>query len=99
MIFNPNAISVYAGTPIEEIHAIPELLAELQAMSRDCKSSFYSEDREVYLGSNKPRVREIGKRFNKAGGYNLMLWAAKQIPVHDQRELECVWHGIGQWES
>jgi hypothetical protein len=99
MIFKPNAISVYAGTPIEEIHAIPELLAELQAMSRDCKSSLYSEDREVYLGSNKPRVREIGKRFNKAGGYNLMLWAAKQIPVHDQRELECARHGIGQWES
>jgi hypothetical protein len=109
MIFNPNVISVYAGTPVEEINAIPELFAELQAMSRDCKTPLHSDsealatlgasDREVYLGTNRPRVREIGERLNKAGGYNLMLWAAKQIPLHDQRELECAWHGIGQWES
>jgi hypothetical protein len=99
MIFNPNVISVYAGTPVEEINAIPQLLAELQAMSRDCKTPLHSEDREVYLGTNKPRVREIGERFNKAGGYNLMLWAAKQIPLHDQRELECAWHEIGEWQS
>jgi hypothetical protein len=45
MIFNPNVISVYAGTPVEEINTIPELLAELQAMSRDCKIPLHSEDR------------------------------------------------------
>ena len=109
MILNPNVISVYAGTPVEEINAIPGLLQELQAMSRDCQIPIYSDsealatlgasDREVYLGTNKPRVKEIGERLNSSGGYNLMLWAPKQIPLHDQRELECAWHGIGQWES
>lgn len=76
MILNPNVISVYAGTPVEEINAIPGLLQELQAMSRDCQIPIYSEDREVYLGTNKPRVKEIGERLNSSGGYNLMLWAA-----------------------
>ncbi len=99
MIFNPNVISVDAGTPVEEINAIPELLQELQAMSRDCRTPIHSEEREVYLGKNKARVREIGERLNSSGGYNLMLWAAKQIALHDQRKLECAWHDIGEWQS
>ena len=43
MILNPNVISVYAGTPVEEINAIPELLQELQAMSRDCQIPIHSD--------------------------------------------------------
>ena len=61
MILNPNVISVYAGTPVEEINAISGLLQELQAMSRDCQIPIHSENREVYLGANRPRVKEIGE--------------------------------------
>jgi hypothetical protein len=99
MKINPDAFPIFNDTSIEEAYAVPDLLAELQAMSRDCRTPLHSEDRAVYLGENKPRVREIGEKLNKLGGYNLMLWVAYQVPQHDQRELECAWHGIGEWES
>jgi hypothetical protein len=98
-VYNPNVISVYAGTTVEEINAIPGLVKELQEMSRICEVPKGSEDQEVFLGKNRVRVREIGERLNTNGGYNLMLWAAKQVPEYDQRELECAWHGIGEWMS
>ncbi len=58
MIFNPNVISVYAGTPVEEINAIPELLQELQAMSRDCRTPIHS-DSEVLATLKSVRTRSL----------------------------------------
>jgi hypothetical protein len=99
MKLNPDAFPVFSETSIEEARVVPNLLAELQSMSRDCRIPLHSEDRVVYLGENKPRVREIGEKLNKLGGYDLMLWVAYQVPQHDQRELECAWHEIGEWQS
>lgn len=103
---NPKVICVYGGTPIKEINAIPELVEELKKMDEKSKDSQgLDEDSDegeayypIYLGKNKKRVQEIGERIEKAGGYDLMLWAVKQIREEVQHELECAWDGIGDWQ-
>ena len=105
---NHRVISVYGGTPVEEINAIPGLVEELKKMGErsEVGEETRSEDSEEleelnqisYLEKNKDRVEEIGERLNNAGGYNLMLWAVKQMPEESQHELECAWHGIGEWQ-
>lgn len=99
MRINPNLMPVFIGVSVEEIGKIPKLLAELQEMSRNCEEAINSINREVYLGVNRPRVKEIGHILNMCGGYPLMFWVAQQIPLHDQRELDCAWHEIGKWRS
>lgn len=81
---------------------IPEeiqlLIGKLKRLSTNCQEPIDSENREVYLGSNKNVTREIGQRLNELGGYDLMLIAYKEIPQYDQLELSYSWDGIGDWK-
>lgn len=74
-----------------------KLFMELKNMSDNCQTS--DPNRVVYLGVNKPRVREIGVHLYQLGGEDLMFSVADQIPKYDQRELEFAWDGIGQWRA
>ena len=73
-------------------------------MALNCDVPIEDEERNVYLGENKKRVRELGEALNKLGGFNTMLsiYNALQAmgghPV-DLRELECAWHEVGEWLS
>lgn len=77
---------------------VPNLIEELKKMSADCKKSPNSEDRTVFLGKAKTRVRVIGAVLNSEGGYDLMYFALLQIPKYDQLELSHAWDGIGDWQ-
>lgn len=81
----------------DAMNTVVQLLIELQTMSEQCQS--YAQKRVVYLGENKPRVREIGVHLYQLGGEDLMFSVADQIPKYDQRELEFAWDGIGQWRA
>lgn len=72
------------------------LVAELMNLSINCNAPI-DEYREVFLGENKSRVREIGEKLHELGGYNLMLGAWQCVPKHDQLELTYAWDGIGVW--
>lgn len=74
------------------------LLSELKNLSTTSLEPIDSEDRAVYLGINKPRVRDIGQRLHELGGHHLMVSVWREIPKHDQLELTYAWHGIGIWE-
>lgn len=74
-----------------------KLVAELTSLSANCQAPIDSEDREVFLGENKSRVREIGEKLHELGGYNLMLGAWQCVQKPDQLELTHAWDGIGLW--
>ena len=73
------------------------LISKLIRLSTNCTTPVDDENRVVFLGDDKPAVKEIGERLNQLGGYNLMLTAYKSVPVHDQLELTYAWDGIGGW--
>ena len=59
-----------------------------------------SAERSPFIGENETATREAGKTLNDIGGISLMLQVAEMIvPPCDRRELECVWHGIGEWKA
>ncbi len=59
-----------------------------------------SAERSPFLGENETATREVGKTLNEIGGFSLMVQVAEMIvPPCDRRELECVWHGIGEWKA
>lgn len=82
-------------------------LKELCEMSRKAKS--FSEDRCVFLGENRERVREIGQIIHERGGLPFMQLILSDfffvmreeledtIIRGDQKELSAAWHGIGDW--
>lgn len=76
-----------------------QLVTELQNFSINCQEPTDSENRAVFLDTNKSRVQAIGQRLHEIGGYNLMLAAWQVIPEYDQLELTYAWNGIGIWSS
>ena len=59
-----------------------------------------SPERSPFIGENETATKEIGKTLNDIGGFSLMVQVAEMIvPPCDRRELECVWHGIGEWKA
>ncbi len=59
-----------------------------------------SAERSPFIGENETATREAGKTLNDIGGFSLMVQVAEMIvPPCDRRELECVWHGIGEWKA
>jgi hypothetical protein len=81
-------------SPMDEIG---KLLNELIEMSKKSTKAIYSPNRKVYLGRNKKRVIEIGKKLNNIGGIYLMILVARQVPEYDIGELNFAWSGIGEW--
>lgn len=77
---------------------IAQSLTELLQMSSDDTRRWDDENRSPFLEKNKLRVREIGEALNEAHGFSGMVYVAEQLPLHDQRELECCWDGIGHWK-
>ncbi len=59
----------------------------------------YGDDRSPYCGQNFERVREIGEKLNKLGGFDLMRLACDLVPIYDQRNLDYAWNGIGDWKA
>ena len=58
-----------------------------------------SSKRSPFAGDNAPKTIKIGKTLNKQGGKNLMSHAMRLlVPPCDQRELDIIWHGIGDWK-
>ncbi len=49
------------------------------------------------LIQNVNRVEEIGKILNELGGFPAMSWACQQIPLSEQRDVDCIWDGMGDW--
>ena len=43
-------------------------------------------------------VKEIGWELHKKGGFNLMYAIAELIPKCEQRLLDHLWHGVGDWK-
>lgn len=87
-----------------------ELFTELVNMSVNCHEPMTT--REVYLGRNQDRAREIGKQLNDLGGMYLMRSVADEIARvtktrnsdgtpkdtwSDVRQLDYCWSGIGEW--
>ena len=59
-----------------------------------------SAERSPFIGENETATKEVGKTLNEIGGISLMIQVAEMIvPPCDRRELECVWHGIGEWKA
>ena len=59
-----------------------------------------SAERSPFMGENETATIEAGKTLNEIGGISLMIQVAKMIvPPCDQRELDYVWHGIGEWKA
>ncbi len=57
----------------------------------------HDDYRSPFLEKNREKVRELGESLNKIGGFPLMVKMCESMPLWDQRELECAWHGIGDW--
>ena len=81
----------------ERLNSVCKMLAEF--VLQDPNHSL-SAERSPFLGENETATKEIGKTLNDIGGFSLMLQVAEMIvPPCDRRELECVWHGIGEWRD
>ena len=67
----------------------------------DAESSL-SEKRSPFSANQetKDKVKEIGSRLNALGGTDLMESIATDcVPRCDRHELDCLWHGIGDWRA
>ena len=81
----------------ESLNKVCKMLAEF--VLGDPNHSLSSE-RSPFLGENETATIEAGKTLNDIGGLSLMVQVASMIvPPCDLRELECVWHGIGEWKA
>jgi len=59
-----------------------------------------SAERSPFLGENEMITREAGKILNDIDGVSLMEQVIEMIvPPCDRREIECIWHGIGEWKA
>lgn len=81
-----------------QLNEATDLINELVSMSQNNLEPLDSEDRCIFLGENKTRVREIGQKLHDLGEMDLMIHAANQIIGFDQRELDYAWDGIGEWK-
>ena len=54
-------------------------------------------EREVYLGQNKEKVKEMGRRLDEIGGFDLMYQTLQYTYKGDQSELDWAWDGVGKW--
>lgn len=77
---------------------IQDSIDELRLMCYSDKRSENDENRSPFLEKNRNRVREIGKAINREHGFRAMVLVHDQMPLHDQRELEVAWDGIGDWQ-
>ena len=82
---------------------------EITAMVKELAEMILAEGQPELSGERMPfrvnqvrinKVKSIGARLNKLGGFELMLAiATNYVPLCDRHELELVWHGIGDWKA
>lgn len=66
----------------------------------DDPNSSFSMMRSPLAGDNEAVTRQIGSTLNNIGGISLMIQIATEVvPPCARRELEVVWHGIGEWKA
>ncbi|NMG09746.1 hypothetical protein [Brasilonema sp. UFV-L1] len=78
--------------PASEIEFLMISLLKMSADVDDC-----SCEREVFIGDNYERARQIGIRLDQIGGWDLMSRVAHMLPRIDWNEIDRTWHGIGTW--
>ena len=74
---------------------VAECVSKLLALYSNNPQGFISDSKKAEL------VRAIGYELDKSGGFNLMLEAHRQFSSQSNmgRNLEMVWHGVGNWQG
>ena len=82
------------------------LIKELIRIGEDVEnpaycSTGYLRDRETAEECRNPRAREIGRRLNEMGGFEMMSKASdrveKALGSLAIQELSWAWHKVGDW--
>ena len=99
LLLGEQTISRDNQTPSSELTEIVKELAEMiladaeHSLSR--KRSPFSVNQETI-----DKTKALGSRLNELGGVDLMRSIATDyVPRCDQKELELIWHGIGDWRA
>ena len=99
LLLGEQTISRDNQTPSTELTEIVKELAEMiladaeHSLSR--KRSPFSVNQE-----RSDKTKALGSRLNELGGVDLMRGIAMDyVPRCDQKELELLWHGIGDWKA
>lgn len=83
--------------------------SEVTAVIKEMAEMILADPGKVLSGKREPfeaneesirKVKKIGRRLNELGGSDLMRTVASEyVPRCDQKELELIWHGIGDWKA
>jgi hypothetical protein len=80
-----------------KISTVEGIMLELLELSVADKR--VGEERDPFSGENHGYTRNLGERANRAGGMETMQNIYYCMYPQDRRDLERVWHGIGDWLS
>ena len=85
--------------PSKEITEIVQELAEMILV--DAEPSLSKKRTPFALCQEDiDKTKALGSRLNELGGVDLMRAIAMDyVPRCDQKELELIWHGIGDWKA